>query len=86
MNHSMTTFQHVNIPSTALLGTLERSHDVHGDFLKAISRIGVGTLCISAVSIPMLQTAAHIAFKYSTRRKIGGPNGSRLPIISFRTQ
>ncbi|KAI0724922.1 hypothetical protein C8Q72DRAFT_643557 [Fomitopsis betulina] len=86
VNHSMTTFQHVNIPPSALLGSLDKSLDPHGDFLKDISRIGVGTLCISAVAIPMLQTAAHIAFKYSVRRKIGSLDSARVPIISFRTQ
>lgn len=82
----MTTFRHVNLPSSALLGSLDKSPNVHGDFLRAISRIGVGTLCISAVAIPMLQTATHIAFKYSVRRKITGPDGTRFPIITFRTQ
>ena len=82
----MTTFQHVNLPSSALLGNLDKSLNVHDDFLKAISRIGVGTLCISAVAIPMLQNAARMVFKYSVRRKITSPDGRRFPIISFRTQ
>ncbi|TFY67384.1 hypothetical protein EVJ58_g1658 [Rhodofomes roseus] len=86
VNHAITRFEHVTLPSAALLGDLEKSDSPHQDFLQAIWRVGVGTLSLSATTIPLLQIATLIAFKYSVRRKIGGPDGAPLPIISFRTQ
>lgn len=47
-------------------------------------RISVGTLALAALAIPAMQISAHIAYKYSVRRKVGAPNP--VPIISFRTQ
>ncbi|KAH9832614.1 acyl-CoA oxidase [Rhodofomes roseus] len=86
VNHAITRFEHVTLPSAALLGDLEKSDSPHQDFLQAIWRVGVGTLSLSVITIPLLQIATLIAFKYSVRRKIGAPDGAPLPIISFRTQ
>lgn len=86
VNHAITHFEHVRLPSSALLGHLDMSETPHEDFLVSIWRVSVGTLSLSACAIPLLQIATHIVFKYSTRRTIGGPNGTPLPIIVFRTQ
>ena len=46
----------------------------------------MGTLALSCVAVPALQTAAYIAYHYSVRRKIGNPAEGLTSIISFRTQ
>jgi acyl-CoA oxidase len=69
-----------------LLGEVEKSASPHEDFLRSIWRIAVGTLALSAVAIPALQVSSTIAYRYSCRRKITGPDGNLMPIISIRTQ
>ncbi|KAK0475049.1 acyl-CoA oxidase [Armillaria luteobubalina] len=73
----------VRLPEWSLLGTIGDKPSTHDDFLAAIWRISVGTLALSSVALPATQIAAHIAYKYSLRRKVGIP---AQPIISFRTQ
>lgn len=51
-----------------------------------IWRVSVGTLSLSLVPVLALKIAAHITFFYSNRRTIAGPEGTRIPILSFRTQ
>ena len=57
-------------------------------FLFNIFRVAVGTLAVSAVSVPSLQLAAHIAARYSQRRKVfdHAAPGKQISIIEFRTQ
>ncbi|PBK77598.1 hypothetical protein ARMSODRAFT_1079588 [Armillaria solidipes] len=47
------------------------------------SSSSVGTLALASLALQATQIAAHIAYKYSLRRKVGIP---AQPIISFRTQ
>ncbi|KAK0438116.1 acyl-CoA oxidase [Armillaria borealis] len=84
VNHAITHFNNVKLPSTALLGPVGDKPSTHDDFLVAIWRISVGTLALASLALPATQIAAHIAYKYSLRRKVGAPNP--VPIISFRTQ
>ena len=86
VNHSITHFNHVILPSSALLGHLDKSETPHEDFLTSIWRVSVGTLSLSACAIPLLQIATRIVFKYSARRMIGGFDGVPSPILTFRTQ
>jgi acyl-CoA oxidase len=86
IDHAVTYFDHVLLPSTALLGKLDRPHDMRQNFLQAIWRVGVGYLALSTVSIPVLKISTYIAGKYSLRRTVTGPDGKPMPIISFRTQ
>ena len=86
VNHAITVFNHVSLPFSALLGHLDKSDTPHEDFLASIWRVSVGTLSLSACSIPLLQIATFIVFKYSERRTIGGPGGTHSPILTFRTQ
>lgn len=81
LNHTITRFTNVKLPSSALLGNIGQKPSSNEDFLAAIWRVSVGTLALSTVAIPALQIAAYIAYKYSCRRLVG-----TVPIISFRTQ
>ncbi|GAM33326.1 acyl-CoA oxidase [Talaromyces pinophilus] len=82
LDHSITSFCHVRLPSTALLGEINDSPDFH----TTIHRVHIGTLALSTVLIPQLQHAVYVAGKYSLRRHITDPSGITKPIASFRTQ
>jgi acyl-CoA oxidase len=93
VNHAITSFNHVFLPSSALLGSLPKSvtdgvaaASAHSDFLASLWRVGVGTLALSAVTLPALQIASTIAYRYSARRMIHGPDDVPVPIIAVRTQ
>lgn len=82
LDHSITSFCHVRLPSTALLGEINDGPDFH----TTIHRVHIGTLALSTVLIPQLQHAVYVAGKYSLRRRIIDPSGIAKPIVSFRTQ
>jgi acyl-CoA oxidase len=86
IDHALTYFDHVSLPSTALLGSLERPRDIRQNFLRTIWRVGVGSLALSLLSVPVLKISTYIAAKYSLRRMVTGHDGKPTPIISFRTQ
>ncbi|RAH74038.1 uncharacterized protein BO66DRAFT_408499 [Aspergillus aculeatinus CBS 121060] len=71
LDHSITSFNHVRLPASALLGSLAKPEDPRKNFLHVISRIG---------------RCAFVAGKYSLRRRITNPEGSPIPIFTFRTQ
>ncbi|TVY33571.1 Acyl-coenzyme A oxidase-like protein [Lachnellula subtilissima] len=84
--HSITTFDHVRLPSLALLGTLSKAPNLRTSFTAGIGRVGIGTLALATLNIPFLKMAAYIAGTYSFRRTVGGSDGRRSSIIHFRTQ
>ncbi|KAJ7458259.1 acyl-CoA dehydrogenase/oxidase [Mycena latifolia] len=86
LNHCLTSFNCVNLPSSALLGELDGSGPTRLHFLSSIWRVVVGTLALTSVAIPCLEIASNIALRYSLRRIIRGNNGAMVPIFSFRTQ
>ncbi|KAJ3773284.1 hypothetical protein EV361DRAFT_1008168 [Lentinula raphanica] len=88
LDHSITTFDHVRLPPGSVIGSLEQSVDIRGDFLKSIWRISTGGLALSITTIPFLRVGVYVAGKYSFRRTVsGGDKGSsKMPIINFRTQ
>ncbi|KZN85602.1 Peroxisomal acyl-coenzyme A oxidase [Penicillium chrysogenum] len=86
LDHSITSFNKVRLPSTAMLGSHRKPDDMRTQFLMAINRLGFGTLSLSLSAIPGLKCAVLIAGKYNLRRMVHGPEGSPKPIISFRTQ
>jgi acyl-CoA oxidase len=85
VNHSITTFDQVKLPSTALLGEVDTPFTHHQLFLMSIWRIAVGTLSLAMVTVPMMKIASTIAYRYSCRREVG-VEGARQSILSFRTQ
>ncbi|KAH8692187.1 hypothetical protein BGW36DRAFT_42969 [Talaromyces proteolyticus] len=87
MDHAITSFHGVSLPPNAMLGDLAKPDNFREAFLKAIGRIGAGTLALSLWVIPFLKSATFIVGKYSMRRTVQlGLGGDRAPIISFRTQ
>ncbi|KAJ3839170.1 hypothetical protein F5878DRAFT_582170 [Lentinula raphanica] len=87
LDHSITTFDHVRLPLGSVIGSLEESVDIRGDFLKSIWRITTGGLALSLGTVSFLSIGVYIAGKYSFRRMVSGPEkGSMMPIIGFRTQ
>ena len=86
LDHAITTFDHVHLDRSALLGNLEKPKDDYENFYKIISRVVVGTLSLSALAIPELKACTYIAAKHNMRRTVTGADGFPVPIISFRTQ
>jgi acyl-CoA oxidase len=85
IDHSSTTFCHVPLPAEALLGHLHASPKTERkDFLCAIQRVTVGTLCLSTSNATVLRVAGCVAGRYSAQRRVGAPEP--VPILSFSTQ
>ncbi|PYH37404.1 acyl-CoA oxidase [Aspergillus neoniger CBS 115656] len=83
----LTSFDHVHLPSTAILGDLARPSNMRDQYLTAVDRLSTGTLTVSLWTIPFLKGAAFTVGKYSQRRTVQeGLHGKRVPIISYRTQ
>ncbi|KAG2095721.1 acyl-CoA dehydrogenase NM domain-like protein [Suillus discolor] len=86
VNHALTSFNHVRLPPSALLGDLAKSNTMHRDFMSSIWRVAVGSLALGSAAIPNLQVASYIAARYFQRRHVTSVYGHPLPIISYRTQ
>ncbi len=87
VNHAMTSFNHVRLPRTALLGSTEAPKDPRSAFFFNISRVITGTLCMGAFGVSAMGVASCIGARYSLRRQVMDPStGSPKPIISFSTQ
>ncbi|KAF2647194.1 hypothetical protein K491DRAFT_741882 [Lophiostoma macrostomum CBS 122681] len=85
IDHSLTSFCHVPLPAAALLGDLNCSlKDERKNFLRAIHRVSVGTLCLSTSNATVLRVSACVAGRYSIQRRVGAPKS--VPILSFSTQ
>ncbi|KAJ7773720.1 hypothetical protein DFH07DRAFT_901873 [Mycena maculata] len=79
INHCLTTFHHVTLPSSALLGQIDVSVPPRLHFLLSIWRVAVGTLALSSVAIP--------AYQYSIRRVVRGhDSGSALVLRVFHQE
>jgi hypothetical protein len=88
LDFSLTHFNHVLLPHSALLGDERESTGSRQGWWEEISRIPIGTLAISLPVLQGLKQAAFIAGKYSQHRHIlsKGLESVPIPIISFRTQ
>ncbi|KAG2754410.1 acyl-CoA dehydrogenase NM domain-like protein [Suillus brevipes Sb2] len=86
VNHALTSFDHVCLPPSALLGDLAKSDRVHHDFMSSIWRVAVGSLVLGSMAIPVLQMSSYIAARYFQRRHVTSVYGIPLPILSYRTQ
>ncbi|GAW08850.1 acyl- dehydrogenase NM domain-like protein [Lentinula edodes] len=78
LDHSMTSFDHVRLPPGSVIGSLEESTDVRGDFLKSIWRISTGGLALSLGTVSFLSVGVYIAGKYSLRRTDSERNSSQF--------
>ncbi|KAL2825529.1 hypothetical protein BJY01DRAFT_241534 [Aspergillus pseudoustus] len=86
IDHALTLFNHVRLPHSALLGTLDEPADERKQFLDTIQRVAVGTLFLSAPAIPALKVAIYNASRFSVRRMVLGQDGNPVPVMTFRTQ
>ncbi|KAG2040701.1 acyl-CoA dehydrogenase NM domain-like protein [Suillus americanus] len=86
VNHALTSFNHVCLPPSALLGDLDKSNRIHRDFMSSIWRVMVGSLAIGSMAIPDLQMSSYIAARYFQRRHVTSVYGNPVPILSYRTQ
>ncbi|KAG1841422.1 acyl-CoA dehydrogenase NM domain-like protein [Suillus subalutaceus] len=86
VNHALTSFHHVGLPPSALLGDLDKSNSMHHDFMTSIWRVMVGALAISSMAISDLQMSSYIAARYFQRRHVTSVYGNLVPILSYRTQ
>ncbi|OGM41715.1 acyl-CoA oxidase [Aspergillus bombycis] len=86
LDHCITSFEHVRLPHTALLGTLDAPTDRRKSFQSTIHRVYIATLSLSTVLISALKSSVFVAGKYSFRRHIWGPTNEPRPIIFFRPQ
>lgn len=86
VDHALTYFDHVRLPSSALLGSAEETENKREAFLSSIHRVAVGTLFLSGCVIPSLKLAAFNAASFSQNRLVSGQDGSPMAVIDFRTQ
>ncbi|KAL2830464.1 hypothetical protein BDW59DRAFT_17850 [Aspergillus cavernicola] len=86
IDHALTLFDRVQLPSSALLGSFEKPTSERDQFFSTIQRVAAGTLFLSATSIPGLKLAVYNASRFSFRRIVAGHDGKPMPVIKFRTQ
>ncbi|KAK2469108.1 hypothetical protein H9L39_19376 [Fusarium oxysporum f. sp. albedinis] len=86
LDHSLTTFNHVDLPSSALLGSSSKPKNDRVEFLRQIWRIAAGTLSLSIMGISAIKVSTRIAAVYSERRTITSTDAqARKKIMSFTT-
>lgn len=90
LDFSITRFNHVHVPFTALVSSNLYDHSSPVSPLEAwwdeVWRIPLGTLAVTAPWISSIKAAAFIAGRYSMHRSLLGKGTDPVPIISFRTQ
>ncbi|GIK06687.1 hypothetical protein Aspvir_002337 [Aspergillus viridinutans] len=86
IDHSLTLFNRVVLPNSALLGSLEKPRNERDHFFSTIQRVSAGTLFLSGASIPALKLAVYNAAQFSLRRRVTGHDGNPMAVIKFRTQ
>jgi acyl-CoA oxidase len=90
LDFSITRFDHVLVPHTALVTSNLEDYSLPKVPLKAwwdeVWRIPVGTMAVVAPAIPALKATSFIAGRYSMHRALTEKGAPSIPIISFRTQ
>lgn len=86
IDHALTLFNHVILPPTALLGSLDKPQNEREHFFSTIHRVAAGTLALSGTAIPVLKVAVYNAAQFSMRRKVTAHDGKAMPVVKFRTQ
>ena len=86
LDYSMTRFQNVRLPPTALLSdTLESPTDARAAWWDTLWRIPIDSFAVSGPCVSGLKHVAYIGGKYSLRRHVA-PHGEKMPIFTFPTQ
>ncbi|KAK1232746.1 hypothetical protein PQX77_004104 [Marasmius sp. AFHP31] len=90
LDFSLTRFQNVHLPPSALVSSditnLELPERPLEAWWEEIWRIQLGTLAVPAPWISAMKAAAFIGGKYSMHRSVIGTRSKPTAIISFRTQ
>ncbi|KAF4417655.1 Acyl-coenzyme A oxidase 2, peroxisomal [Fusarium austroafricanum] len=87
LDHCLTTFDHVDLPYSALLGSSSEPESDRLGFLRQIWQASAGTLSLSLMGISAIKVGTRVAAVYSERRMITAPDGSApREIMSFSTQ
>ncbi|KAJ3509212.1 hypothetical protein NLJ89_g5345 [Agrocybe chaxingu] len=90
LDFSITTFDHVHLPSTALVASdifdVSKPSRPLEAWWDEIWRIQLGTMAVPAPWISAIKSVAYIGGRYSMHRSLLGKGNSPTPIITFRTQ
>lgn len=90
LDFSITTFDHVMLPHSALVASDIYNVTKPSRPLEAwwdeIWRIQLGTMAVPAPWISAIKAVAYIGGRYSMHRSLLGKNNDPTPIITFRTQ
>ncbi|KJZ71312.1 hypothetical protein HIM_09322 [Hirsutella minnesotensis 3608] len=86
LDHSITSFNHVKLPSWAILGSVDNIDDDRANFSSIASRITVGTFAIATTILPIMKRCIYTSAMYSLRRHVSNQSGKSVPIMHFRTQ
>jgi len=86
LDFSMTRFNKVKLPATALLSdTFDAPKDARAAWWDTLWRIPIGSFVVSGPCVSGLKHVAYIGGKYSLRRHVA-PHGEKIPIFTFPTQ
>lgn len=96
LDNGLTWFDHVRIPRRNLLhgdmggfaedGTFRPSSgNRRSRFLRAMSRILPGRLCVASSAVGAGRASVYIALRYAARRLTNAPGRSELPVIEYRS-
>ncbi|WP_433202181.1 acyl-CoA dehydrogenase [Nocardia sp. CA-107356] len=90
MDNSLTRFDHVLLPRECLLSHTGTHIDENGQLVspipadnqawRAISRVRVGRLCISAMAAAVSRAALSIAVRHATQRDVASMGVGRIPL------
>ncbi|KAG6833146.1 hypothetical protein H0H87_010860 [Tephrocybe sp. NHM501043] len=90
LDFSITSFDHVHLPPTALVSSDILDYTEPTQSLEAwwdeIWRIQLGTMAVPAPWISAIKAVAYIGGRYSMHRCLVGKKSKPVPIITFRTQ
>ncbi|KXN83885.1 Acyl-coenzyme A oxidase [Leucoagaricus sp. SymC.cos] len=87
VKHCLTYFNHVWLPASALLSSLEKPKAPREAFFDNIHRVITGTISMGVSAVSGMRIATYVAAKYSLRRHvIDSSTRVARPIISFSTQ
>ncbi|MFD8866662.1 acyl-CoA dehydrogenase [Streptomyces sp. NPDC059590] len=96
LDNGLTWFDHVRVPRRNLLHGDMGGFDENGTFrpasgnqrrrfLRAMSRILPGRLCVSSAATGAGRAGVYIALRYAARRLTNAPGRNDLPVIEYRS-
>lgn len=96
LDNGVTWFDHVRVPARNLLlgdmgefaedGTFRlASGNPRRQFLRAMSRIQPGRLCVSSAAVGAGRASVYVALRYAAQRLTNAPGRGERPIIEYRS-